>query len=63
MKDKIINITRPIVFLTSFTLIIILASPLLLFAGICSVISEVCGGVKDIYQSYKAHFYEIEEEE
>ena len=63
MKDKIINITRPIVFLTSFTLIIVLGSPLLLFAGICSVMSEECGGIKDFYKSYKAHFYEIEEEE
>jgi hypothetical protein len=63
MKDKIINPTRPIVFLTSFTLIIILGSPLLLLAGICSAISEISGGIKDIYQSYKAHFYGTEEEE
>lgn len=63
MKDKIINITRPIVFLTSFALIIILGSPLFLFAGICYATSEVCREIKNVYQSYKAQFYEIEEEE
>ena len=61
MKDKIINITRPIVFLASFTLIIILGSPLFLFAGIFAAMSEICRGIKDIYQSHKAFFYSEEE--
>ena len=61
MKDKFIETTRPIVFLTSFTLIIILGSPLFLFAGICHALSEICREIKYIYKSHKALFYSEEE--